>query len=173
MTWVFEERDLRITIDGAVDARKFDEPSTHRVGFMKAVDFVVEFADRYVFIEFKDPQQTGSELTSEESLLDYYQSEKIDNELIYKYRDSLLYEWAAGRADRDVYYLVLIAIDNLTLADLDKKKRDLDRKLPSGVPRTWDRSIVSGCGVFNLDSWNARFPDFQVSRLSLHSSAQS
>ena len=166
MTWVFEERDLRLTIDGAVDARKFDEQQTHGVGFMKAVDFVVEFADRYVFIEFKDPQQPGSELASEESLTEYYQSERIDDELIYKYRDSFLYEWAAGRAERDVYYLVLIAIEHLTSADLDKKKRDLDRKLPVGLPIPWDRPIVSGCGVFNLASWNERFLNLQVSRLS-------
>ena len=133
---------------------------------MKAVDFVVEFADRYVFIEFKDPQQPGSELTSEQDLIDYYQSERIDDELIYKYRDSFLYEWAAGRAERDVYYLVLIAIEQLTSADLDKKKRDLDRKLPVGIPRTWHRPIARGCGVFNLASWNEQFPNLQVSRIS-------
>ena len=166
MTWILQERDLEISISEAVKARKFDEPSSHRVSFMKAVDFVVEFADRYVFIEFKDPQQPGSELASEQDLIDYYQSEKIDNELIYKYRDSFLYEWAAGRAERDVYYLVLIAIEQLTTADLDKKKKDLDRKLPTGTPSTWDRPIISGCGVFNLASWNESFPNLQVSRLS-------
>ena len=166
MTWVFPERDLEISISGALDARKFDEQSTHGVGFMKAVDFVVEFADRYLFIEFKDPQQPGSDLTEDQDLTDYYQSEKIDDELIYKYRDSFLYEWAAGRAERDVYYLVLIAIERLTSADLDKKKKDLDRKLPVGIPSQWRQSIVSGCAVFNLDSWNAAFPDLQVRRLS-------
>ena len=166
MTWVLPERDLEISISGASNARKFDEQATHRVGFMKAVDFVVEYPDRYLFIEFKDPQQPGSDLTEDQALTEYYQSEKIDDELIYKYRDSFLYEWAAGRADRDVYYLVLIAIERLTSADLDKKKRDLDRKLPSGITSAWERPIVSGCGVFNLASWNARFPELQVRRLS-------
>ena len=166
MTVVLEERDLEISISGASNARKFDEQSTHRVGFMKAVDFVVEYPDRYLFIEFKDPQQPGSDLTEDQALLDYYQSEKIDDELIYKYRDSFLYEWAAGRADRDVYYLVLIAIEHLTSADLDKKKKDLDRKLPSGIPRTWERPLVAGCGVFNIATWNRNFPELAVRRLS-------
>ena len=166
MTWVGRERDLEITITGASNARKFDEQSTHRVGFMKAVDFVVEYPDRYLFIEFKDPQQPGSDLTEDQALIDYYQSEKIDDELIYKYRDSFLYEWAAGRAERDVYYLVLIAIEHLTSAELDKKKRDLDRKLPVGRLSVWERPIVNGCGVFNLASWNQQFPELQVRRLS-------
>lgn len=166
MTWVLPERDLEISISGASNARKFDEQTTHRVGFMKAVDFVVEYPDRYLFIEFKDPQHPGSDLTGDQALIEYYQSERIDDELIYKCRDSFLYEWAAGRADKDVYFLVLIAIERLTPADLDKKKRDLDRKLPVGMPSVWERPIVSGCGVFNIDTWNRNFPELAVRRLS-------
>ena len=166
MTWVYQERDLEITINNANDVRKFDEPSSPKPGQMKAVDFILEYLDRYLFIEFKDPQHPDSNLTSYEALSAYYQSENIDQELVYKYRDSFLYEWAAGRAERDVYYLVLIAIEHLTSADLDRKTRDLDRKLPVEILGAWQRPIVSGCGVFNLALWNARFPDFQVRRLS-------
>ncbi len=165
MTLVLPERDLELSISGALNARKFDEHATHGVGFMKAVDFVVEYPGHYYFIEFKDPQHPGSELTDDQSLIDYYQSEKIDDELIYKYRDSFLFEWAAGRADRHVYYLVLIAIEHLTTADLDKKKRDLDRKLPVGIQGVWERPIVSGCGVFNITTWNRNFPELAVRRL--------
>ena len=166
MTWVFPERDLQISITGAMDARKFDDQPTHRVGYMKAVDFVIEYPDRYIFIEFKDPQHPDSDQTGHEDLVTYFQSERVDDDLVYKFRDSFLYEWAAGRADRDVYYLVLLAIESLTSADLDKKKKDLDRKLPTGVPSRWTRSIVKGCGVFNISSWNASFPDFPVARFS-------
>ena len=166
MTWVFLEIDLELSINGALNARKFDEQATHGVGFMKAVDFVVEYPDHYFFIEFKDPQHPDSNLSSDEALLARYQSEKIDQELVYKCRDSFLYEWAAGRTEREVYYLVLIAIDHLTSADLDKKKRDLDRKLPTGIPNKWERPIVTGCGVFNLASWNEQFPNLRVRRLS-------
>jgi len=166
MTLVIPERDLELSISGALNARKFDERATHGVSFMKAVDFVVEYPEHYYFIEFKDPQHPGSELTDDQALIDYYQSEKIDDELIYKYRDSFLFEWAAGRADRDVYYLVLIAIEHLTSADLDKKKRDLDRKLPVGIQNTWERPIVSGCGVLNIATWNRNFPELVIRRLS-------
>ena len=166
MTWVYQERDLEITINNANDARKFDDPNYPKPGQMKAVDFIVEYQDRFVFIEFKDPQHPDSNLTSYEELSAYYQSENIDQELVYKYRDSFLYEWAAGRAERDVYYLVLIAIEHLTSADLDKKKKDLDRKLPVGKPSVWERPVPNGCGVFNLSSWNQQFPELAVRRLS-------
>ena len=63
MTWRFRERDLEITISEGESARKFDDQPAHGVSYMKAVDFVVELPDRYIFIEVKDPQQSGSELT--------------------------------------------------------------------------------------------------------------
>ena len=168
MTLVLRESDLQITIENATTARRFDDPSTHRLTHcMKAVDFIVEFPEQVLFIEFKDPQHPDSRQTDRQDLINYYQNEQIDNDLVYKFRDSFLYESAAGRAERDAYYLVLIAIEFLTSADLDKKKKDLDRKLPVGIPSTWTRPIVRGCGVFNIASWNEQFPNLQVARRSL------
>ena len=166
MTWVFQERDLQITINNAETARKFDDAVTHGVGFLKAVDFIVEYPDRYLFIELKDPQDPAIPQPAAQSVVEDFLNERIDTELVYKYRDSFLYEWAAGRADRISYYVVLIAVDSLTPADLDRRTKDLERKLPAGIPSSWERPIVSGCGVFNLVSWNAQFPELQVRRLS-------
>ena len=166
MTWVFPEKDLEITINNAQNARKFDEPSSAKPGQMKAVDFIIQYTDRSVFIEFKDPQHPDSNLTSRNDLTAYYQSQKIDKDLVYKFRDSFIFEWASGRACGDIYYLVLIAIDSLTSADLDKKTKDLERKLPVGIPNKWKRSLAKGCAVFNLESWNQHFPDLSVRRIS-------
>ena len=166
MTWIFQEGDLQITIRNADKARKFDEPTAHGVGFMKAVDFIVEFPDRYLYIEFKDPQDPGTPQAGLETFIEDFQNERIDTDLIYKYRDSFLYEWATGRADRQSYYIVLIAADSLTTADLDKRTQDLGRKLPVGMPNTWNRPIAAGCGVFNIATWNQQFPDLAVTRLS-------
>ncbi len=53
----FAEEDLEIEIWRVVDARKFDDPPSHGLSHcMKAVDFIVERPDSYLFIEFKDPQ---------------------------------------------------------------------------------------------------------------------
>ena len=51
---VFTERGLEITFNNVLDARKFED---HGFTQMKAVDFVVELPDRYLFIEFKDPEE--------------------------------------------------------------------------------------------------------------------
>ncbi len=53
---VLEEGDLQITIGDAINARKFDDATHGLNSCMKAVDFIVELLDCYLFIEIKDPQ---------------------------------------------------------------------------------------------------------------------
>lgn len=162
---VLTEGKLQLTISNAVAARKFDDASHKLSHCMKAVDFVVEFSDRYLFIEFKDPQAATED---RDKWIKKFQSGQLDENLKYKYRDSFLYEWADGRADKPVYYLILIALDTLAEPFLLRMKKEMERKLPLRGPgsRRWPRPIVGGCGVFNIASWNRHFPQCPVDRLT-------
>ena len=166
---VLREGNLQITINNAIEARKFDDDAGHGLSHcMKAVDFVVELPDRYLFIEVKDPQAPQAPSEAGNQFIQRFQSGQIDEDFKYKYRDSFLYEWAAGRADKPVYYLILIALDILTEPLLLRRKRDMERKLPLHVPASvpWLRPIVEGCGVFTIDSWNRNLPKYPVSRMT-------
>ena len=161
---------LEITVNNELNVREFDAPHQHGLSHcMAAVDFVVEFADHYLFIEVKDPQQNPD--TSVSDAIRYHEQLRrgeVIEDLKYKYRDSLLYEWADGRADKPVYFYVLIALNFLSEAGLLNSKNALERALPLAGPGSspWARPIVSGCGVFNIASWNRTFPDYPVRRLS-------
>ena len=168
------ERDIQITFsEGVIAARKFDDSSHGMSHCMKAVDFIVELVDRYLFIEVKDPQSPdvpGERLSETlEEFTNEFQSGEIDEELKYKYRDSFLYEWASGRANKPIHYLILVGYDRLTDAILLDRTRALQRILPLLGPgaSTWIRPIASFCGVFNIESWNRNFPDYPVTRLSV------
>ncbi len=123
---VLTEGTLQLTISGAVDARKFDDARHGLSHCMKAVDFVVELRDRYLFIEFKDPQDPKALTKDRDKFIKNFQSGQLDEDLKYKYRDSFLYEWAAGRADKPVDYLILIALDSLTAPLLLNRKRAME-----------------------------------------------
>lgn len=166
MTLVLTERDLQMTINNAEAARRFDGSDHGLTHCMKAVDFIVELSDRFLFIEFKDPQHPRATLESRQEFISSLESGSLDEELKYKYRDSFLYEWAAGRVGKPVYYLVLVALEALTSAELDRRTNDLKRKLPVSGTSSWTRPIVQDCAVLNINSWNARFPDLRISRLS-------
>ena len=164
---VLEERDLELTIPDGVHARRFDREygMSH---CMKAVDFIIELADRYLFIEFTDPRHPKAPPKNLKKFIQYFQSGKLDEELKYKYRDSFLYEWASGRADKPIDYLVLVGLDDLTSDDLHTRTNDLERKLPlhsrDSVP--WPRPLARSCVVFDIDAWNRNLPEFPVSRRS-------
>ena len=166
---VLREGNLQITINNAIEARKFDDDARHGLSHcMKAVDFVVELPNRYLFIEVKDPQAPRVPAKAGSKYHKKFQSGQLDEELKYKYRDSFLYEWAAGRADKPVFYLVLIALDTLPAPLLQSRQSALEQKLPLKGPKSspWPRPIVEGCGVFNIDSWNRNLPEYPVSRLT-------
>ena len=165
---VFDEGNLRIVIDGALSARKFDGADHKLSHCMKAVDFIIELPDKYLFVEFKDPQYPGATAQTISDYIDGFKSGRLDRQFQYKYRDSFLYEWASGRADKPVDYLMLIAIDTLTKPLLQSRMDEMKRKLPLRPPgnQPWPCPFVHSCSVFNIQSWNERFfPKFQISRL--------
>lgn len=165
---ILEEGDLRIDVGDTLSDRKFDDDGHGLSHCMKAVDFVVEFSDRYLFIEVKDPGNPQASAERSRDFIRRFQSGEMDEDFKYKYRDSFLYEWASGRADKPIYYLILIAHDNLDGDSLNRRMDELRRKLPLRGPRSqdWRRPFVSGVGVFNLSSWNRRYPLRPAARIS-------
>lgn len=174
--FTFIKGDLKIEVKSVVNAWKFDEPSTHGLNHcMKAVDFIVERPNCYLFIEFKDPQAPRAMGQNQQTFIQDFQSGKIDEDLKYKYRDSFLYEWASGRAGKPIRFLVLVALNSLTTTDLGIRTDALKKKLPlqRSNPGPWRRPFVQSCNVFNLKTWNQHNKDLPVSRLSLSVSLSS
>lgn len=167
---VLTEGDLQITLPAHAQGRKFDDPASHRLSHcMKAVDFIVELDDRVLFIEFKNPEHFAAQPKDRQKFLQKFLSGALDADLITKYRDSFLYEWASGQATKPIYYLVLIGASTLSDADLLARNDALKRQIPTTGPddKPWKNSFVAGCAVMNIETWNQKLPQFPVRRLSL------
>ena len=134
---------------------------------MKAVDFIVEETARISFIEIKDPDHPNAAAARKKKFIQKFLSGNLDEDLKYKYRDTFLYQWASKRVDKPIYYWVIIAMNMLTEADLSARTDDLRRKLPlNGLSSgQWKQPIVTGCMVFNFDTWNRHQPRFPLSRI--------
>ena len=153
------EGTLQITFNGAIDARKFDDRTHGLSHCMKAVDFVVEFSKYYLFVEIKDP-------TSPEEYQRRLERRELDASLKYKFRDSFLYEWASGRAEKPIDYFVLITGIDKSL--LTHRIDNLRRNIPVLGPRSqrWNKPLVRTVAIFNVQSWNRLHPDYPVTRRS-------
>ncbi len=168
---VFCEGDLEVSFTGAISARRFDDANHGLSHCMKAVDFIVELRDRYLYIEFKDPNHPHTRQSDRRKFLKRLQTGEIDEELKAKFRDTFLYEWACGRADKPVYFLVLLALDGQDARLLGPRTTSLKRNLPAGpmIPATWVRPIAHDTSVFNIASWNSFLRNFPVTRRSTSS----
>lgn len=165
---ILTEGNLQITFPAGISVRRFDDVNHGLAHCMKAVDFIVELNDRYLFIEFKDPQHPQSNTTDRTKFVEKFLAGNIDEDLKYKYRDSFLYQWASGRTGKPIYYYVLVALDKLTEADLLARTDDLQRKLPLEGPTSgvWMQNIVAGCAVFNIATWNKGLSSYPVARVN-------
>ena len=119
------------------------------------------------FIEIKDPQHPRANPKNAAPFISNFLGDKLDEDLKYQYRDSFLCEWASGRANKPIHYWVIVAINNLSPADMLARTESLKRKLPINGPpfRHWKRQIVKECMVVNIKGWNNYWPNFPATRL--------
>jgi len=159
---ILNEGTLEFDFTGAINAFKFDEQDQSQATFhglshcMKAVDFVVEYADHYLFVEIKDPLNPARYGTPQDK------NELIKN-LVAKFRDTFLYRWAENKVDKPVRYQCLVELDNaqtLYLMNQIKNQMPTDKQ-----PTRWQRPLAHLCAVANRATWNSTFPNIQVNRV--------
>ena len=171
------EGDLRLILPEQVTARKFDVPE-HGLSHcrFKSVDWILELPEQIYFIEVKDPQgprdkdleDPGTKKREQNSkyFLESFLADKLNPDLVAKFRDSFLYEWACERVDKPISYFVIFAWQDLDRAQLLTRSDTLKRRLPTGTPAGWSRPIAHDCIVFNIAAWNKAFPQYPLSRHS-------
>jgi len=162
-----DEGNLTFDFDKALCYRKFDGSDHGLSHCMKSVDYIVETKKQLLFVEVKDPQHPKARPENRIEFVKSLQSEELISEhLVPKYRDSFIYEYGYDRVHKPIVFVVLIAIDTLTDADLQSQTDCLVRQLPVAGPpgKPWPQGFVRGCLVMNIETWNRNFPQFPVVR---------
>lgn len=162
------EGQLKFDFSNAIQAFKFDEvdqnsPYYHGVAHcMKAVDFIVERENDWLFVEVKDygvqNQSNPTNLNKSEK------RKKLLDSLVGKYKDTFLYRWAEGKIDdKPVHYVCLVELnDDALILNL---MHALKQRLPIGsAAQRWQGEIVKSATVVNINKWNAHFSDSLVMR---------
>ncbi|HIE39950.1 MAG TPA: hypothetical protein EYP76_00780 [Thiomicrorhabdus sp.] len=158
------ERHFEFDFSSAIDAFKFDETNNNLWNYhglsdcMKAVDFIIECEDKWVFIEVKDYKVPNQSCPTDFSQQE--EKDKLLKNLVGKYRDTFLYRWAEGKIDKPVQYICLINIEKPLVSYL---MNELQRKLPAGKKGLrWRYGIAQSAVVVNIESWNEKFSDWPV-----------
>lgn len=160
---VLAENDLEFDFNSAMEAIIFDDDALHNPSTMKRVDFIVEYKDRFVFLEIKDPDQPGA--ADPEAFKKKFLTGNLIPDLAGKYRDSYLFRSHSGKATKPIYYVVLICMANLEPALLLAKQDELKKSLPIRH-KDWSAPCAAGCAILNLDQYKKEFGANSVRRLS-------
>lgn len=157
------EKDLEFDFTGALRAFKFDDRVTHSSSSIQPVDFIIEYADCYRFVEVKDPDKPGAE--DVQAFRDKLKSGKLIRSLAGKYRDSLFFRSFQDNEHKEVEYVVLLSMSVLDDALLLAKQDELLRSIPF-THKSWQRNSASACVILNMNQWKKRYGADSVRRLS-------
>ncbi|HOY84020.1 MAG: hypothetical protein LHW48_02145 [Candidatus Cloacimonetes bacterium] len=162
------EKDLELFPESTLRVIKFDDPHTHGLTSfdMKAVDFILEYPDKYVYLELKDPDSPDSRAGGVRRFIADYKTGALKTKLSKKYRDTFIYRWAQNKADKPIHYYVLICWDFLDVPKYNLLTDSLKKHLPRRSEK-WRRKFAEKCVVLSLTDWNKQFPDCIIRRRSL------
>lgn len=169
------ERDLSFDFTNAEDGFVFDQmkpalPNYHGISVMHRVDFVVEMAEAWVFVEVKDPGNPKAQAKGLAKFFRELNDGTLSCTFAAKFIDSFIYRWAEGKVGKPIHYISLVTLEPALLLNLSD---EIAKKLPPmGMPTPrWQRQLFENCQVFNVDTWNENFPKWPVTRLSADSAA--
>lgn len=165
----FIEKDLELLPEPGLNVIKFDEPYTHGLtGYdMKAVDYIIEFTEFYVFLELKDPDAPDARSRNKQDFINEFKSDTLKTSLSKKYRDSFIYRWAQDRVDKPIHYYVIVCSKSLVSVDYGILTDKLKKYLPQQYNKTWKRKLAAKCIVAPIKVWNTEFPNCKIRRRSL------
>ncbi|MBF0232700.1 MAG: hypothetical protein HQK65_06635 [Desulfamplus sp.] len=159
---IFREGELEFDFSDAIHGFKFDETDKQSIYYhdlshcMKAVDFIVELENDYLFVEVKD-------FNAPEQYDQPEQFRNLRNALKDKFRDTFLYRFAEIKVDKPIRYLCLMTLEDALISRLMKEMR---RVIPEGMASArWKTAVAKSCVVANINRWNHRFPKWPVCRI--------
>lgn len=157
------ERDLEFDFTDALNAQKFDDGITHASSSIQPVDFIVEYAHCYRYIEVKDPDEPGAANVT--AFKEKMKSGQLIRSLAGKFRDSLFFQTFLENEEKNVEYIVLLSMKTMDAALLLAKQDELRRSIPYMHPK-WQRNAATVCVILNIAQWEKRFGEASIRRLS-------
>ena len=169
---VLNEGESIFDFTAAIRSEKFDDENHRMSHCMKSVDFIVEWADDFWFVEVKDPLDSKIPETHKKGRLKEFIGKMksqilFSNELGPKAKDSFLYLHLGDRLpEKPIKYIVLIALGaidpGLLISSMDRLRRSCCILGPDNS--AWPNKYIENTLIFNEETWNDKLVQCPVSR---------
>jgi len=163
MEKVFLEGGVCFDFSSSISAYRSDEKTYHG---LTAVDFVVETAENFLFIEVKNPDNKMAIKEKREEFLQELQDKMYPYKAGEKYKSMLLRKWVSG----DVYLKPIICVYLLEYSDFSKTERaKLEERLFNRIPFSLNKPEFGGrkhlekkFELFSFAEFEEMYPAFSV-----------
>ena len=150
----------------AICAYKADMPTLNGLG---GVDFIIELADQFIFIELKDLEHKK---VPSDNRAEWVRKLKITKENLFlsdlgvKFKDTIIRKWANNEEfDKPIYYIVILELNVIDAALKMKLSEDLSGKLPTCISEKYGfkKNIrIKRREIINIKDWEKKYPEFSV-----------
>lgn len=150
---ILEKDGRRFYFEGAINVSLLGDDAARDRASLGLAGFVVEYDDRYLFVEVIDEKNGGR-----------LKSDALCDMLARKYRDSLFFHSFGDCSPKAVEYAVLVAsppVDGILLIALQD---ELKRRIPFSHP-IWQGDSASACWVMNEAQWRKRYGEESLQRI--------
>ncbi len=142
-----------LNFDAATDATVWGEEATKDHSDLLLVDFVVEYDDRYLFVEILDSR--------EQNHPGDFRSDVLCERLARMYRDSMFFHSFGDRQPKRVEYAVLYTIPSVDGFLVYALQDELKRRIPLSHP-VWTADSAAECAVMTVEQWKKRYGEDAV-----------
>ena len=165
---IFDEKDLRFNFSKALSVSKFDPSGRSGSECISSIDFIVELSNYILFVEVKDPDHPRATDEAREQFLSELKSLKKARTLAQNCRDSFFYENAGGRVNKPVVFIAIVELSSIPLSDMTPSDDELRKCLfiDKHPKNTDNEKIVKNSMIMNVATWNQKFSDFPIERIS-------
>lgn len=150
------KNDIEFDFDSAIDAMMLGSEATGKHSNIRLVDFVVEFDDRYLFVEV-----IGTQNKKSQNDWRAFTSEKLCNTLARKYRDSVFFYLFGRTGRKEIEYSVLFVPTEVEPVLIMALQDELKRRIPVSHP-LWEKESSLSCTIMNMAQWEKRYGEDSV-----------
>ncbi len=150
-----------LNFDAAIDATVLGAEATKDHSDLLLVDFVVEYDDRYLFVEILDSLDLLA--SNDSDLTGRFRSDALCDLLARMYRDSMFFHSFGDRRPKRVEYAVLYTIPGVDGILVSVLQDELKRRIPLSHP-VWNADSAASCSVMTPEQWKKRYGDDAIKK---------
>ncbi|MDR2727738.1 MAG: hypothetical protein LBB56_01300 [Chitinispirillales bacterium] len=158
----FEESGYLFDFTDSILSQKADEPQFHD---LSAVDFIVEMADNFLFVEIKNPDNQKATAKAKREFLNDLKNDMYPYKIGSKYSNTILRSWGRGESfSKPIICIFILEFTNFTAIERKRLRDKIFNRLPFSLNKLAPdgRKHLHSFELLTIDEFRNKFCNFYI-----------